>query len=132
MTSRAPEGSSPRRMFGDYVPVAVEPYALQVVVRGGFQTKEVLRIRLNEVLVVVDGGRDEYPLAVCGVRDGREERDWIDEIAFNPQVSDAEQGGQATDELGGLRVAEIFGHLVHVHAWLIEDFIESGERYSWP
>ena len=76
----------PEERPGDYVPVSVEPCAPQVVVRDGFQTKEVLRVRLDEVLVVVDGGGDEYPLAARGVRDGREGRGGIDEVPFDPQV----------------------------------------------
>ena len=95
----------PEECPGDYVPVSVEPCAPQVVVRDGFQTKEVLRVRLDEVLVVVDGGGDEYPLAARGVRDGREGRGGIDEVPFDPQVPDAERVGRATDEFGGLRVA---------------------------
>ena len=103
----------------------------QVVVRDGFQTKEVLRVCLDEVLVVVDGGGDEYPLAARGVRDGREGRGGIDEVPFDPQVPDAERVGRATDELGGLRVAgaaEALGRLIHVHARLVADFIEADER----
>lgn len=57
------------------------------------------------MLVVVDGGGDEYPLAARGVRDGREGRGGIDEVPFDPQVPDAERVGRATDEFGGLRVA---------------------------
>ena len=69
------------------------------------ETKEVLRVRLDEVLVVVDGGGDEYPLAARGVRDGREGRGGIDEVPFDPQVPDAERVGRTTDEFWGLRVA---------------------------
>ena len=121
----------PEERPGDHVPVAVEPCTPEVVVRDGFQTKEVLRVRLDEVLVVVDGGGDEYPLAARGVRDGREGRVGIDEVPFDPQVPDAERVGRATDELGGLWVAgaaEALSRLVHVHARLIADLSEADER----